>query len=769
MAVGEHATQQTFGAAIERLTLARGVQIAKLALVRTAWFSLLLALALIAADMFLAFEDRTRLYLDLCYVAAIIAAGVFTLWNQHRAVSRSRMLTRMIEEKHPELQNALINAVDFSDQLDRDKHRKITADLMYRAICDAQARLDELPDLKALRPPSLKREVYVLLALAGTTIVLAVAAFHVFSAIVPRYVLPFGDYPPYCATRFDVQPAGTTVDYGDNQKIVVTTSGRLPESVSLVLRSLDGVELAAFPMFASNEGIFFQTIENVQDDVDYFARTGRGRSKRYRLSTAKLPKIESVVAAYAYPDYTRRKPETRLLKDYDLSGYVSTQVTLTVQSNRPLQGGEIQVCGVTHQFRPAKGGTVAATFPMLEEGTFSAQVVDVDNNTSPEELAGSIKLIPDEKPSVTMVSPGMDSFAIPDSEVPIVVEAQDDLGITRIELFRNHNDSTDMKKALYLGDGGESVVEAIEVLDLKGLGVRPGDTIDYYATAIDSKPGAPQTAATASFRLQIISFEEYREFVQSQTTATDLAEKYDSMLEEIEALTEAQEALHKEVDEIRDGVEAPGEMSDADRERLEKAQIRQRKLAEIAQELADFMKQEAEAPAIYDIEEEYKEALKEFAERLAQASMNMEQADREMGEAGQQADSESPGNPSMSMARASEEQKKALEQLKQSEAQFKEGIQKPNEDLTKVIAVMGDVEIFKHLYTLQQGFERQIRYYKDMPNPGLDDSIRLKELAEQQQTVEQALTELKESLRLHADELDKLDAEQQLSEQGDSQ
>ena len=152
------------------------------------------------------------------------------------------------------------------------------------------------------------------------------------------------------------------------------------------------------------------------------------------------------------------------------------------------------------------------------------------------------------------------------------------------------------------------------------------------------------------------------------------------------------------------------------------------------------------------------EALREFAERLAKAWEHMQNAQEQLGNAAAAASESSPNAPSPkvgpALAQASDEQMQALEALGQIAQDFEQGIQQANENLERVADVMADVEMFKYLYTLQKSLERQVRSYKDMKDPNLDDQIRLKELSEEQDAVEQALSELKESLRQHADELD---------------
>ena len=145
---------------------------------------------------------------------------------------------------------------------------------------------------------------------------------------------------------------------------------------------------------------------------------------------------------------------------------------------------------------------------------------------------------------------------------------------------------------------------------------------------------------------------------------------------------------------------------------------------------------------------------------LAKAQEHMQNAQEQLGNAEAAASESSPNAPSPNvaplLAMASDEQMQALEALGEITQDFEQGIQQANENLERVADVMADVEMFKYLYTLQKSLERQVRSYKDMKDPGLDDQIRLKELSEEQDTVEQALSELKESLRQHADELDEL-------------
>ncbi len=82
-------------------------------------------------------------------------------------------------------------------------------------------------------------------------------------------------------------------------------------------------------------------------------------------------------------------------------------------------------------------------------GTFQVTLTDVEGFVSAEPFSGDIELVPDGKPFIAVVSPGMHSLAIPTAEVPIVMEANDDLGIGKVTLFLSHNKSSDTHKPVF--------------------------------------------------------------------------------------------------------------------------------------------------------------------------------------------------------------------------------------------------------------------------------------------------------------------------------
>ncbi len=726
-------------------------QARKLVLIRLLWLVVVAGLVLLYADLFFQLGDPTRLSLDVSFAAGLLAVAILTHRWLTRATSEERRVARLIEEGNPELHNDLVNAIDFEQTLSQGLEQPVSAQLMERQIGIAAEKARTLKRLDALKPPSLRNEAYLLSGSMVVAFLLLIVFTDHFSAVLPRFVDPFGDHPPYSPTQLKVEPPGATVDYGQNLKVSAAVSGPKPQSISLVLQDKARRELAALPMFEGPGGQYFQNVENLRNDALYFIRIPGGRSKRYSLSVIKWPKIQSATVAYEYPAYTRLAPETRYLNERVVRGYLQTRATITLWSNRPLKGGVLTVCGRDYELVPREANSVAATFTIATNGTFSASVTDQDGTVTREKLEGIVEVLPDLKPEIAIVSPGMDSFATPDAQIPINIEARDDLGVAKVELLRSHNGSVDERKTVHAGEGSEKLVNVIETLDLAGLGVKPGDTIEYYATGTDTAPGTPHTVATPAYRLAIISQDQYRELLQSQMRAEDLTKKYNDLIEQLSQLADKQAALEKQVNGLKNNLEQNGALTSEEQQQLQQARSAQEEVARQTEQFAKELGEEAKRPPVFDVEKDYKRALEKFAARVQQAGQAMKRSSENLQQAGDKPAGKE-GLPDLGSALA--EQREALAQLGQNREDYEKGIQRANRDLEKVSRLLEDVEMFKALLDRQKSVERQARSYKDLADPGLDEQIRLKEFSEEQDAVEQALAQLKEDFQTHAQEVE---------------
>ena len=736
------------------LDAARRRRVRRLALVRTLWVGLVFSALCSYLDAVAALSGHQRLALSAAFTVVVAATYVLTRILLNRTGCREKMLARLIESEHPEMNNDLVNAIDFDQRIKDRQTENISVVLMEKGIDQAVNKFDRVENLDSLELPTMRAESRILKGVAVTWVALAVLFYGWFFAEIPRFIDPFGDHPQYSPTKLIVDPAGTVVDYGQDLTINVTAKGPMPKAITLVAANTTGELLSEAGMLDSGDGTFFQTLENIRSEMIYHARIERGRSKYYRIGLSKIPRIESVLARYQYPDYTGVSEKTRVLSDKDstLKGYRDTQVTMAVQSNRPLKTGAVTIGDRQYECQSESEDTVKATFPLVEDGEFSVVVTDIEGNTSTEKFTGKIKLIADNKPYVSIVSPGMNSLAIPTAIVPLVIEAQDDLGIQNVSIFRNHNESDDAPKVLFDANEAEGYVRVVEEFDLGDLGLKPGDTINYYATATDSLPQAPQTAASESYTLQIISEDEWARFMQTQMTAKDLRLKYDNILAKMDELLKAQQQLERETSDLKQQIQEKkaDPNSQSIKDRLAELAQKQTELGDKTRSLSAKLQQESQSPPVFDIEKDFKEVLSEFAQRLDNAKGHMNAGADKIKEG-----AASPGSCPDSLAQAGTEQEKALKELGQQTQELRDTIQQANSEIEKMYNLMADVETFKQLYLAQKHLTRQTRSLSHVTTPDFDTQVRLKELAENEALIKNELNDLKQKLREHGAQIEK--------------
>src|SRR5207344_861696 len=99
----------------------------------------------------------------------------------------------------------------------------------------------------------------------------------------------------------------------------------------------------------------------------------------------------------------------------------------------------------------------------------------------------TIDAIEDQPPTVTFEKPRRDTTANPVEEVFVQARAQDDFGVRQLELVYSVNGGPEKTVSIY-GKGAKALTEvsAGHTIYMEELGVKPGDSVAYYAKAYDN-------------------------------------------------------------------------------------------------------------------------------------------------------------------------------------------------------------------------------------------------------------------------------------------
>jgi len=274
------------------------------------------------------------------------------------------------------------------------------------------------------------------------------------------------------------------------------------------------------------------------------------------------------------------------------------------------------------------GQSFAGALPVSASGRWALHLTTQDGLPLDEDPVGlDILAVPDSAPTVTVPIPGADTAAPLTLRQPLVIDARDDHGLTRVELISWRTDR--------FGSAGEPVSEPVELpgvstdrtvlqwmLDLNGRGFLPGDTAHFKIVAADNAPQA-HVSESREYVLWLPTVAELRDEMRDRARAAQRGG--DSLLQAQEELAQSLEDLAAE---RQRSVETPptGSQQQAEElpfnsaERARELADQQQQAIERAMELREELQQLAEAAWSAGITDpEFHRQLRDIEELLDQA------------------------------------------------------------------------------------------------------------------------------------------------------
>ncbi len=682
----------------------------------------------------------------------LIGQALFLLAGVGRAmVRRSRLhvaderAARVVEERHPELDNALINAVQFQRALSGVEPSQ--AELMRREMQRAEGQAAALHPADSVDRAGEQAALRKLGALLAAWAVVAILFSGVFMAVMPRLFLPWLDSvtPPYSPTHYEVRPPGATVRYGDSLTLSVRVSGRIPENIALMTRSQGhdwhriAMESAQIENGQSGaQDTYSVRLDALRDDTEFYVQGSTGRSAQYKISVTRPPVLRSLRATYTYPTYTARPPATETVGQAGLHGLPGTAVSLQLAGNRDLAGAELTVHttdGATQRIplRIDAKSPLAATgqLKLVRPGDFRLALTATDGQTNPDAAHGKIVIERDQRPTIWFVFPAQDLMVTPQMKIPLRLQAEDDNGVQQVEVHRVINNLSDSPRDFASAPPVKKVGETVQ-MDMGALGVRPGDQITYHATAYDNAPGKPNIGESESYTLKVVSSEEFAKALREERDAAELGQETHDIARTLQDLADRQAEQAKEMERLqKELAKHPNDRTL--QQQMAEAHKAQQELQRQAQQMAQNLQQYSQSPSGSDLERALKQKLAQIAQQLgatAQGAMQQGQS----------------GNPGQAAAGA----RAAAKQLAKLNAQMERQIQRSLEHLAEVLPLYNDIDRFMALLDEQGQLVLKARQFQQRMGTSATDKARLEMLANEQSRIGHELTQLQQDLVQHA-------------------
>lgn len=738
------ATTKTLGEARRILTATRRA-VSAYAL---AWRALALLLAAGVLDMLWPWPAALR-GLSVLALLGITAWKLADSWRQAQPDAlRAEQVAREIEAQRPELDNALIHAIQFGPTLAQAADAR-TADLMRREIARGEQEAAHLPLAQVIARMPLLRERRALLLLAGFLLLSLLLFPRAYRFEVPRFFAFWGDFPPFTLTDFEVSPTQARVRSGEGLSLTVRVGGLRPHR--LELRSGSAGEAGqSTPLIATDNGLYTAQLEHLTRDTWYAVVADTGRTAHYWARVDLTPRVRRLSLTYRPPAYTRRPESTAELDpEGEIRGLSGTQVAVEVESDQPLAGGELRLgragmppLQVRLAPQPNAPTHATAAFTLERDGDFQLSLAGANTGLqTPDAARGKITLLRDAKPLAAITVPGQNLMAKADMTVPLRIEAEDDVALQRLELHRSINRGRETAQT-YAVPGHAREFTQTERVDLKALRAKPGDVIEYYATAYDNDPQGVHNADSDRYWIWVLSEEDYAKQLAKQRGPSQMIAQYRAQADALRQLAEEQATLAREMAanaeqsrRLRPGdTEAQAKL----KAQTEALRERQKALREQARELEQQMRDLAKQPAQYDIESGLQRKLARMAEALHSAQRSMRQA----GSAPSPGQMPPPGRA-------------AAQQLQQTLQQHGENVEKALQALEKTLPLTQDFARLQALTQEQARLAQQTKQVQEAMQQGKTDAFaqsRLRSLAEQQARNREELSQLQQDLRAHAQE-----------------
>ncbi len=513
---------------------------------------LLIALAGVgAADCLLPLPAWARGILMVAFLGFLAreaaASMAKTDWNEPGEAA----LARRIEDRLPELDNALIHSVQFAPILAFYPEHP-GADQTRLEIGRAEAlAVDVDPDRVVSRRP-VRRERARLAWTVGIVALSLLIFPRAFRFEAPRLFLFWADYPPYSLTDFDFVPDTGHVRAGESLTITVRASGQQPRRLDLVVGA-DGSEQRTLPTTEIAPGRFSATLDTIDRQTWLYADADTGRSRQHWILVDPTPHVRRLVVSLHPPAWTRAPDETRDLKPTDtIEARADTRLIFAVEADSPLASASLTVSGDNGSTLPL---TIPSGDPSMAEGGFDVEnggdfrisLQGASGGTAASAFVGRTSVTRDGKPRVRIVRPAANTMTRATTLVPIEIEADADAGISRLELHRILNRGQDAIDSLPPPAAGATRLTHI---DLKSMHVRPGDVIEYFATAFDANPKAMQNAESSRYWVQVVSDADYALAMRRQRGPAQMIAQYRARIEAVKTLAAAQGAYAAEWEDI---------------------------------------------------------------------------------------------------------------------------------------------------------------------------------------------------------------------------
>ncbi|MDR3636399.1 MAG: hypothetical protein P4L84_21530, partial [Isosphaeraceae bacterium] len=323
------------------------------------------------------------------------------------------------------------------------------------------------------------------------------------------------------------------------------------------------VAMPAAEESAATTRAFSVTLPRVAGSFTYRVVSGSAESRRYTITAVEPPAVASLSVRVEPPAYTKLAPETTR-DPKRVEAWEGSRIVLDATASTALRSLAVEWPGEkdaksTHELALApdrKSASVALTAD--HSGAFAFALRDEHGLASRPESPRRLIVRPDAPPVVAAKGPSGVKESRPDDTLRVAIAARDDVAVASVQLhYTIERPGTKPETGhvdVPLEGLGTKVARGAGTIELKSLGLKPGDGLTYRIRVADNRPAprGPNVVWTNEESLDIVAAADPMLARQSAARREELQAKLDALKKsaaenrkEAEQLRYAADAAHR--------------------------------------------------------------------------------------------------------------------------------------------------------------------------------------------------------------------------------
>lgn len=634
-----------------------------------------------------------------------------------------------VGEHYPTVHDRLANAFQLLRKLERNPEA-YSADLIQAAFYQVAKELQDqdfgtIRDERHLR--LLKKQLFAVVAIF---MVLSLGLVQRLNTGALRLFYPLRDFQPSASQTFTVLPGHATVIKGQDLVIRVVPREAIRTLAELKIHKNGQEEIVA--LHRGDDDTLRYRFVAVRDSFSYCVQTEKVKSAWYEVAVIELAMLRALQVKLYPPSYTRQDPFLLPENLGDISSLRGTRVEVRAECNKRVDSAWVSFQSGKRLAMDITDRRLTATFLVEQDDRYRFCLMDRPGLPAAEQIEYHIRAISDQYPFVRIVIPGQDVELTQEMQLPLLIEAQDDYGLSRMQLRYQvlAAGETEVDSARFQQqDIPAPLSDQMRVAmpwDLSESPLLPDETLVYGVRVYDNDAvSGPKSGHSEFYRARFPSLYEMYQ---------DLAQRQEQALDQMESIYERGLDLNKKVEELQREYQRETQLDWQKKQQLDDTREQQEEiqqgLEQVSHSLAEMV-QKMEQNDLVSLETLKKyETLQQLIEEIM--TPELQKVMQQLAEAMQKLD------PNLL--------KKTLEELQLS-------VQDVNKSLDRSIALLKKFKMEQQLdqaiRTVQKMAEEQKRISEQAQPSGTEN------LAAEQQALQDQLEQLDKLLQSLEQEMER--------------